>query len=54
MLELLEDEVQRSAGLAGATRLSDLDKTCLHPAPPVGLPHVLSAFPLLHIDDYRY
>jgi glycolate oxidase len=54
MLELLEDETQRSLGLAGATRLSELDRTGLHPAQPVGLPHVLSAFPLLHIDDYRY
>jgi glycolate oxidase len=54
MLELLEDETQRSLGLLGVTCLSELDRSCLHPAQPVGSPHVLSAFPLLHIDDYRY
>lgn len=54
MLELLEDEIQRCLGLLGVTRLSGLDKSCLHPAQPVAVPHVLSAFPLLHIDDYRY
>ena len=54
MLELMEDEVQRCLGLLGVTRLAELDRSCLHPAPPTVLPHVLSAFPLLKIDDYRY
>jgi len=54
MLELVEDEVQRCLGLLGVTGLAELDRTCLHPAPPVTVPHVLSAFPLLRIDDYRY
>jgi isopentenyl diphosphate isomerase/L-lactate dehydrogenase-like FMN-dependent dehydrogenase len=54
MLELLEDEVIRSLGLLGATKLADLDKSFLHPATPANLPDVLSAFPLLDIEPYRY
>ena len=54
MLELLEDEVQRSLGLLGVSRFSELDRSYLHPAPPVAPPHVFSAFPLLKIEDYRY
>jgi glycolate oxidase len=54
MLELLEDEVMRSMGMLGVTRCADLDRTHLHPAPPANLPHVLSAFPHLKIDDWRY
>jgi glycolate oxidase len=55
MLELLEDEVQRCMGLLGVCKLAELDKSHLHhPAPVVTVPHVLSAFPLLKIDDYRY
>jgi isopentenyl diphosphate isomerase/L-lactate dehydrogenase-like FMN-dependent dehydrogenase len=54
MLELMEDEVQRCLGLLGVTRLADLDRSYLHPAAPTTPPHVLSAFPLLTIDDYRY
>ena len=54
LLELLEDEVQRSLGLLGVSNFSELDRSYLHPAPPVNLPHVLSAFPLLKIEDYRY
>ncbi len=54
LLELLEDEVQRSMGLLGVTKLADLNKSYLHTAAPANAPHVLSAFPLLKIDDYRY
>ena len=54
MLELLEDEVQRCLGLLGVTRFADLDRSYLHAAPPTTPPHVLSAFPLLKIEDYRY
>jgi isopentenyl diphosphate isomerase/L-lactate dehydrogenase-like FMN-dependent dehydrogenase len=54
MLELLEDEVIRSLGLLGATKFADLDKSFLHPATPTNLPDVLSAFPLLDIEPYRY
>jgi glycolate oxidase len=54
LLELLEDEVQRCLGLLGVTRLADLDRSYLCAAAPANAPHVLSAFPLLKIEDYRY
>jgi isopentenyl diphosphate isomerase/L-lactate dehydrogenase-like FMN-dependent dehydrogenase len=54
LLELLEDEVQRCLGLLGAASFAELDRSYLHAAPPANPPHVLSAFPLLKIDDYRY
>jgi isopentenyl diphosphate isomerase/L-lactate dehydrogenase-like FMN-dependent dehydrogenase len=54
MLELMEDEVQRCLGLLGATRIADLNRSHLHAAPSTAPPHVLSAFPLLEIEDYRY
>jgi isopentenyl diphosphate isomerase/L-lactate dehydrogenase-like FMN-dependent dehydrogenase len=54
LLELLEDEVQRSLGLLGVNSFTELDRSCLHAAAPANVPHVLSAFPLLKIEDYRY
>jgi isopentenyl diphosphate isomerase/L-lactate dehydrogenase-like FMN-dependent dehydrogenase len=54
MLELLEDEVQRCLGLLGVTKFAELDRSYLRPAVPANPPHVLSAFPLLKIEDYRY
>ncbi len=54
LLELLEDEVQRCLGLLGVNNFAALDRTYLHAAPPANPPHVLSAFPLLKIEDYRY
>ena len=54
MLEILEDEVLRSLGLAGATKFAELDRTYLHAAPAATAPHALSAFPLLKVEDYRY
>jgi glycolate oxidase len=53
-LELLEDEVLRCLGLVGVTKFAALDRSYLHAAPPVTAPHVLSAFPLLKVEDYRY
>jgi glycolate oxidase len=54
LLELLEDEVQRCLGLLGVNGFAELDGTYLHAAAPANAPHVLSAFPLLKIEDYRY
>jgi glycolate oxidase len=54
MLELMEDEVQRCLGLLGVTRFADLDRSYLHPAAATTAPHVLSAFPLIKVEDYRY
>src|SRR5436190_1891972 len=48
VLELLEDEMTIALGLLGVDRLAGLDRSYLHQgAPPVTLPHVRSAFPLL-------
>jgi glycolate oxidase len=52
VLELLEDEIRICLGLLGADRLAVLDASSVHPAPPVTLPHVTSAFPLLAEDGY--
>ena len=54
MLELLEDEVIRCLGLLGVRNFTELDKSYLHAAAPTVLPDVFSAFPLLHIEPYRY
>jgi glycolate oxidase len=54
LLELLEDEVQRCLGLLGVASFAELDRSYLHAAAPTSVPHVLSAFPLLKIEDYRY
>lgn len=54
VLELLEDEILRSLGQLGVTRFAELDRSFLHPAPPVHPPHVLSAFPLLKIEEQFY
>jgi isopentenyl diphosphate isomerase/L-lactate dehydrogenase-like FMN-dependent dehydrogenase len=54
LLELLEDEVQRCLGLLGVARFAELDRSFLQAAAPTNSPHVLSAFPLLKIDEYRY
>jgi len=54
LLELMEDEVQRCLGLLGVTGFGELDRSYLHAATPTNPAHVLSAFPLLRIEDYRY
>jgi isopentenyl diphosphate isomerase/L-lactate dehydrogenase-like FMN-dependent dehydrogenase len=54
LLELVEDEVKRCLGLLGASTFAELDRSYLHRAEPVTSPHVLSAFPLLKVEDYRY
>jgi glycolate oxidase len=52
MLELLEDEIRVCLALLGVDRLSALGPSYLHPAPPVAIPGVVSAFPLLEGPDY--
>jgi isopentenyl diphosphate isomerase/L-lactate dehydrogenase-like FMN-dependent dehydrogenase len=55
MLEILEDEVQRSLGLLGVNTFADLNRNYLHlNAPVVTVPSVFSAFPLCTIDPWRY
>ena len=46
-LELLEEEVRACLGLLGVASLAGLSSACLAPAPAVGEPGALSAFPLL-------
>jgi len=40
--------------LLGVTNFGQLDRSYLRAAAPPTPPHVLSAFPLLKIDDYGY
>ena len=55
MFEILEDEMKSAMGLAGVTKLGDLNTSYLHfGAPVVGNPHVHSAFPLLNLEDLGY
>jgi isopentenyl diphosphate isomerase/L-lactate dehydrogenase-like FMN-dependent dehydrogenase len=54
LLELLEDEIQRCLGLLGVNKLAELDRSYLYPAASAMPPHVLSAFPLLKLEDYLY
>jgi len=54
MLELLEDEVVRGLGLLGVTGFAEFDRSFVHAAHATATPHVLSAFPLLRIEEYRY
>ncbi len=54
MLELMEDEITRSMGLLGVTSYAKLDASYLHAAPAANPANVFSAFPLLHIEPYRY
>ena len=50
-LELLEHEVSTALGLLGVTNWETLDTGYLHPATPVTEPDVLSAYPLLTLDE---
>src|SRR5262249_32297135 len=54
MLELLKAEVIRSLGLLGVTSFAGLNKSFLHPVTATTPPIVFSAYPLLHIEPYRY
>jgi len=53
-LTILENEMMTGMGLLGVTKTEQLDKSYLHPAPPVREAHVLSAFPLLNLADEGY
>jgi FMN-dependent dehydrogenase len=53
MPELLEDEARRSLALLGVSTFAELDRSNLHPTRPTTSPGVLSAFPLLNIEDDR-
>jgi glycolate oxidase len=52
VLELLEDEIRIALALLGVDRVGALGPGYVHPAPPVALPSVVSAFPLLDGPEY--
>ncbi len=54
VLELLQDEIGRSMGLAGVNRMDELNPSYVRAAQPVRMPHVLSAFPFIEPTDDRY
>ena len=54
MLEILEQEIHISLGLLGVTAWGELDRSYLHPAPPVSDGAVLSAFPLLSLKEESF
>jgi glycolate oxidase len=54
VLELLHDEMTRTMGLLGVNTLAELNPSYLRAAPPVRVPHVLSAFPYIDGPDDRY
>ena len=54
VLELLEDEMQRSMGLLGVNTLAELSPAYVRTAPAMTQPHVLSAFPYIEQTDNRY
>lgn len=54
VLELLEQEMAAGMGLLGVSRLDQLDRSFLHPAPSMVEPHVHSAFPHLNLDERDY
>ena len=54
LLELLEHEIEQSMGLVGVANFGQLDHTYLHPAQPVAIPHVHSAFPHLNLPPETY
>ncbi len=54
VLELLHDEIGRAMGLSGVNRMDELNSSHVRAAPPVSVPHVLSAFPYIEPCDDRY
>ena len=54
LLELLQQEMQIAMGLLGVTRIRDLDKSYIAKAHAVVPPTMLSAFPLLSLDEKSF
>lgn len=54
LLEILEQEVRNCLGLLGVNTWAELDRSFLHPAPPVSAGEVLSAFPLLTLEEKSF
>jgi isopentenyl diphosphate isomerase/L-lactate dehydrogenase-like FMN-dependent dehydrogenase len=54
MLELIEDEVKQSLASLGINSFAEIDRSYIHTVAPITPPDVLSAFPLLKIEEYRH
>ena len=54
MLEILRNEMLLGMALTGVTSLDELDASFLAESQPVVPPSVISAFPLLDVDDEGY
>ena len=54
VLEILEEEIRICLGLLGVNTWAELDRSYLHPAPPVGAGDTLAAFPLLALDERSF
>jgi len=54
MLEILEHEVVTAMGLMGINTWEELDRSFVQAAPAVDAPHMLSAFPLLSLDEKSF
>ena len=54
LLEILEQEIQMCLGLLGVRSWAELDRSYLHPAPPLGTGDTLGAFPLLSLEEKSF
>lgn len=54
MLDILEIEMKSAMGLLGVSRLSQLNRSYLHPALPVSMPHAASAYTHVHVPTPEY
>jgi len=54
VLEILESEIRTCLSLVGCTGFHEVTKSHVAAAPPVTMPHVFSAFPLLNLADDGY
>lgn len=54
LLEILEQEVRSCMGLVGVNSMTELDSSYLHQAPILGPSHMLSAFPLLSLEEKSF
>jgi glycolate oxidase len=54
MLEILEEEIRICLGLLGVNTWAELDRSYLHPVPPVGAGDTLGAFPLLALEAQSF
>ena len=54
LLEILEQEIHICLGLLGVRSWAELDRSYLHPAPPVSTGATLGAFPLLALEEQSF